>query len=207
MNKRTRRLLRRWWWALALLSLAAFATLSLLVWNVNRVSWVRVREAYGQQQTINGVGRVMDAKGNVWEYGLWVKVEGSTRFTPQVMLRPTAGAPSGPLDPEMLGLVACLDYTGGLDYLSALASHQESARGNTESWQGEPVLEVTIPMPLDLLEKRAGQSLVGAPDRLRFYVDPETNLIRGLEVFRAEQLRASVQYYYNKPLPPGFRPQ
>lgn len=197
---RARRRGRLLWLAVALVAIGAAAAVTVAVRSGHQVSWAEVREAWGRQETIGGVGRAIDSRGEVWEYGLWVEVVSPMEFAPRELLRPAEGAPSGPPDSELLGVIGCLNYSGAGGYVSAWAEEGRSTRGRVVDWQGKPALEVTVPRPVEQPETGS------EPDRLRYYVDQETDLIRGLEVFRGEKLRASAQYHYNKPLPPGFRP-
>jgi len=205
-RSRLARFVRRFWWVLVLIVLAAVALLALLARNANRVSWAEVRQVCGRQKTINGVGRAIDVNGREWQYALWVEVVGPSKFAPNVMLLPPKGAPAAGLNRDFAELLAYLDYTGGFAYITALADRHRAARGKPTEWAGKPALEVTIPTPVDLLNKR-GLYPSYAPDALRFYLDPETKLIRALEVFKGGTLRAKVEYRYNLPLPKGFRPK
>jgi len=196
----------RFRWVLAAAALTAISALALAAWNSTRVSWAEVRQAYGRQKTINGLGRITGAAGREYKCSLWVQVVGPDKFTRNVMLIPVKGKPSARLDADRLELIGWLDYTGGPNHISTLAARRSVERGRRTEWGGRPALEVTISMRLEALSQQAGQPAEG-PDRLRFYLDPETRLIRAQEVFKGGKLRAAVEYYYNRPLPKGFKPQ
>jgi hypothetical protein len=43
-----------------------------------------------------------------------------------------------------------------------------------------------------------------APDEWRFYVEPHTRLVQGVEILANGALRGRAEYRYNQPLPSGI---
>ncbi len=196
---RLTRLIRRFWRAIAL-ALVAFVTVSgLAIWNATHVRWAEVMAAAAKQKTINGVGRVYAEDGSEWGVALWVRVDGLDAYISNSMLVPIEGNRNTPPTPEVAMLSEATDYTNAMGAVGPLAANNVATRVHPVEWGGQPVLKAEVGFPRYVV----GEQL--HPDRYRFYLDPETHLVKAAELFVAGRLRATVGYHYNRPLPKGFR--
>jgi hypothetical protein len=182
--------------AVAVLVLAAAAWL-VVARARTQVRWTAVMEAANATSTINGVATLSGEDGTEWAYSLWSQVEGPGAFSPRGMLvavkAPQAAKPSD----LILRLTDAVDYCARDGVAASLAARRLSSRGRWARWGGRRALEVTV--RASEVPGRTEKS----PDEWRFYLDPRTRLVQGLEILDRGVLRAHVEYRYNQPLPSG----
>lgn len=163
-----------------------------------QVKWTAVMEAANAASTINGLARLSGEDGTQWDYSLWSRVEGPGAFSPKGMLVPVR-VPKGAKPSDLTVRVAgAVDYCGPEGVAAALAGRKRSSRGRWTKWGGNRVLKATV--HASEVPGWAGS----APDEWRFYLEPHTRLVQGVEIFANGALRGRAEYRYNQPLPPAF---
>ena len=202
---------RRWVrWSAAMLPVVI--AVGALVWlsvarGTREVSWPAALEAAEQRTTIHGMARFYLEDGSEWAYTLWVRVEEAGPGTDEGLLGllkvggRRAEEMRGP-DPELVALCKAVNYYGHEGILRRLAA----ARGSA------PAKRVALDEGSALVVELTGQEAFGRqgtpPHLWHLYLDPDTLLVRKLEVFADDagvRLRRAVcEYEYDAPLPPGF---
>lgn len=197
---------RRWRWGSVLLVLglavmiAAVATV-VLVRRSRTVRWAEVMAATVQQETVNGVGRVFPPRGPEWALALWVQLDRDRRFPSNSLLLPVTGGKGARPSDEVVTRaeqVNFLSSKGGAVRLPKLAAREAATVGQPTEFAGRPSLQVTV------YGSAHQEGLPATPEEWRFYVDPETKLVQGLDLLVGGRLAAKVEYRYNRPLPRGF---
>jgi len=176
------------------------------------LKWSEVLEAVGQRNTMQGRGWLHLRDGTEWRYGLWARMESGGRVITKGMLVPVSAAAARKPTPELVGLCEAMSYCGEEGILRRLAARKGGlpagrqagrARGRRIAWAGRRAWELRFDTPKELQEE--GRRY---PDRWRFVIDPETKLVRRVELFvredGEERLRGWCDYEYDRPLPPGF---
>jgi hypothetical protein len=184
--------------AVAALVLAAAAWL-VVARARTQVRWTAVMEAANATSTINGVAALSGEDGTEWAYSLWSQVEGPGAFSPRGMLVAVKAPREAKPSDLILRLTQAVDYCARDGVAASLAARRLSSRGRWAQWGGRRALEVTV---------RAAEvpgRTEKSPDEWRFYLDPRTRLVQGLEILDRGVLYAHVEYRYNQPLPSGVR--
>ncbi len=194
---------RRFGWALVMVLAAVFAILVIVIRSAPRVTWSEVMAAAAKQKTINGVGRIYGEDGSEWASTAWIRIDGPETFASNQMLVPVGGrAVEGPKE-DVVALCMVSKYPLLLN--STLTRARVAMRVRPANRGGKPALkaEVTFPVKGPIAQFTMDPPY---PDRWRFYLDPDTRLVKAAELYREGKLRATVEYRYNLPLPKDFKP-
>ncbi len=158
------------------------------------VRWSEVLAAVTRQETVNGVGAIHAPDGSEWALTSWVQIAGPATFPARAGLVPVNTKPAQPPSPEAIEAGNMANFLTYSD-LPELAARRRATPCRRVDWSGQELLLAEIP---------PSQGTSGVT--WRFYLDPESKLVQGLDLVSSNQLLARISYRYNLPLPKGFTP-
>jgi len=185
----------------AVLVVVAAAVLLLLARRGRVVCWSEVLFAATKQRTVDGTGRLYAADGSQWQVAVWIRVDGPNAFTANSLLLPISGGGAQP-SPEVMTLARAVNYLDAeRGIVARLAREGATQPGRSTQFAGQPVREVVAAPSRGWSREAEAAGLTW-----RFYLDPRTKLVRGLDLLAGGKLAGKIEYHYNQPLPKGFRP-
>ena len=177
--------------------LGAVAAWALLARARPVMRWSQVLEAVEQRETVHATGWLYPSPGMEWRYSLWARGEPRGEWESKGMLLPGVGAEEADPDAQVQELCDAMAtcwlpvHWGG------------KLTGRRVEWAGLPMWEFEIDPSREMRDGKEGR-----PYRWRLLVDPETRLVRRLEILvrqeGVQRLAGWCDYEYELPLPPEF---